>query len=96
MTVLSPVVDPAAISFVAGYTQFAKCSPVGFELVGDDGFRLAKSAQQFSQQFQCGPLVAPFRHDRLENLAFMINSTPQVVDLAVNLHVHLVEMPFVV
>jgi hypothetical protein len=42
---------------------------------------------------QCRGLVSVLRHEALEDLAFVIDCTPQVTHLAIHLHVHLVEVP---
>src|SRR3954447_23974856 len=41
---------------------------------------------------RCG-LVALLGHEALEDLTFVIDRTPQVAHLAVDLHVHLIEVP---
>src|SRR3954453_5645921 len=41
---------------------------------------------------RCG-LVPVLRHEALEDLAFVIDRTPQVAHLTVHLHVHLIEVP---
>src|SRR5947209_11943079 len=42
---------------------------------------------------KCGGFVSVLRDEALEDLAFVIDGTPQVTHLAVHLHVHLVQVP---
>jgi hypothetical protein len=47
----------------------------------------------FSQEFQCGSLVASLRDEGLQNFALMIDRTPKIVSLTTDLHKHLVQVP---
>src|SRR4051794_36160750 len=49
--------------------------------------------ERLLHELQRRGLVAVLGHEALEDLAFMIDGTPQVAHLAVHLHVHLVEVP---
>ena len=42
---------------------------------------------------QCCSFIAGFRDEALEDFSFVIDGAPEVVRLAVDLHVHLIEMP---
>ena len=47
----------------------------------------------FPKEFQCRLLVARLRDVAFQNLAFVIDRTPEVVPLAVDLHKNLIQMP---
>ena len=48
--------------------------------------------QGFSQEFQGGLLVARLGHEALKNLAFVINRTPEIALLSIDLHENLIQM----
>src|SRR5690606_34275014 len=66
---------------------------IGTQSVRHDLLRPAMALQRLLQKPQSCRLVAGFRHIAFQNLAFMIDSTPQVVGLAIDLHVDLIRMP---
>jgi hypothetical protein len=49
--------------------------------------------EQFSQEFHSRVLVAPSLHQQIENLAFIVDGSPQPELLSANDDGHLVEMP---
>ena len=81
---------------MARQAQVPDSSSVGAKFVGRQQFRhKALFPDQLAHQPECRPLVAPALNQHIENLAFVINGTPQVHPLASNRDDHLVEMPAV-
>lgn len=73
--------------------NFAQRGAVGPEPIRHDHFGAAVLAHCFLEELKRSPLVAGLRHEALEDLSLVINGSPEVVSLAVDLHEHLVEMP---
>src|SRR5271156_1996054 len=66
---------------------------IGAKPVGDDAPRPAISLHDALQKLQRRSL-APLRGDhRFQNLAFVIDSPPEIAELAVDLHKDLIQMP---
>lgn len=93
MAVLSPVVEPLADLLVVFNPQLFERSPVGPKPIRHDGFRLAISLYGLAQKRQCCMAILALRDVGLEDLAFVIDSAPEVVGDTVDLHEHLVEVP---
>ena len=49
--------------------------------------------QRLLYEGQCCSFITGFGDEALEDFSFVINGAPEVVHLAVDLHVHLIEMP---
>ena len=49
--------------------------------------------QRLLHEGECGCFITGFRDKALEDLAFVIDGAPQIVHLAVDLHVHLIKVP---
>lgn len=74
-------------------TQFAHRGRIGFRAVGDDRLGLAVALQRFAHEPQSRRFIAGFGNIAFQHLAFVIHCAPQVVHLAVDLYVDLIEVP---
>ena len=92
MTVLYPVVGPAADLLLGCVAQYLHCG-LGCEAVGGDLFRRSVALECLLHERQRGVLVALLRHEAFEDLAFLVDCAPQVDHLAIELHVHLIKVP---
>jgi len=92
--ILSPVVQPAANLLLRPIADVIHSRPVGAQPIGDDRLRRTVTLQRLLHKPQRRWLVARFSHVAFENFALVIDRTPQVMRLAVDLHVDLIEIPF--
>lgn len=93
MTVFNPVVDPAADLLLVGIAELAHRGTIGFEAIGNDGRRRAVALERLPHERQRGRLVAGPGDVALKDFALVIDRAPELDHLAVELHVHLVEVP---
>ena len=71
-----------------------KCAGVGAQLVGDQQFgREALLLEQLAHQPQRRPTIAPALNQHVEDLALVVDGTPQIHSLARDPYYHLVEVP---
>jgi hypothetical protein len=90
MRILRPIVDVAADLLVIGVANLSRSRGIRAKPVGDDLTRSAVFLHDSLEKLQRRSLV-PFRRDNsLQNLAFMIDGAPEIAELAVDLHKHLV------
>jgi len=61
--------------------------------VGDDISRSAITPHDALEKLQRRGFVPLRSDDRFQNLAFMIDGAPEIAELAVDLHEHLIQMP---
>lgn len=92
MRILNPVVQVASHFPAIQIAQFAHCSGVGFQTVGNDSLDLAIPLQGFLHKAQCCGPIPLFRHITFEDLALVIHGTPKVMGLAIDLHVSFIKM----
>ena len=76
------------------HTEMTRCCAIGTQVVGDESRgREAISPEKLAHQFQCGMLV-PLRLDQhVQDLAFSINSAPEIDHASVDLEIDLIQMP---
>ncbi len=91
--ILSPIVEPASGRLPSAGADFAQGGSIGPEFVGHDLLSSAMFAHCFLQEFQRGLLVSGLRNEAFKHLAFVIDSPPQIMCVAIDLHEHLVEVP---
>jgi hypothetical protein len=83
--VLDPIVEPPSRRLkVLGSERFQRHT-VRWKAIRDDCLRSTVALHQFPEEFQCGTLVPTLGDDRLEHLAFVIDGTPEIAALAVDL-----------
>ncbi len=70
------------------------CCAIGTQVVGDESrWREVIFPKELAHQFQCGMLV-PLRLDQqVQDLAFSINSAPEIDHASVDLEIDLIQMP---
>jgi hypothetical protein len=90
MRVLHPVVSPEALFVRTGQPEMSKRRAVGAQLVGDQQFRRKSLLfEQLAHQSQGRQGVAPALNKHVEDLAFVVNGTPEVHPLAGDPEQHL-------
>src|ERR1700720_1805037 len=96
MRVLGPIVLSQALLMVAGKPKMLEGSAVGAQPVSRHFFRReALLAEQLAHELDgCRP-VSPALDQDLEDLAFMIDGSPQIHVLARDPDDHFIEMPYV-
>src|SRR5712672_172727 len=94
MRILGPIVLPQALLMVAGKPKMLAGRAVGAQLVGCHPLRReALLAEQLAHELDGRRPVSAALDQDLEDLAFMVDGTPQVHMLARDPHDHFVEMP---
>ena len=94
MGILRSVVRPQAAFVMTAETEMLEGRGVGSRLVGDDQRRLeAVALQQLAHQLHGRVPVAPALDQHVEDLAFVVDGSPEVHLLAADPDDHLVEMP---
>ena len=77
-----------------GQSQLSERGGVGAQLVGDQQFGCeALLLEQLAHQPQRRPSVASTLNQQVEDLALMVDGTPQIHPLTGDPHHHLVEVP---
>ena len=93
MRVLRAIVEPATDLLATGVADLLHRRRISAKPVGDDLPRSAVFLHDPLEKLQRRSLV-PLRSDHcLQNLALMIDGAPEIAELAVDLHKHLVQMP---
>ena len=87
MAVLDPVVGPAADLLFRRITKSGHRSAVGLEPIRRNHLGRAVALQRLLHEGQCRCFITGFGDEAFEDLAFVIDGAPQVVHLAVDLHV---------
>jgi hypothetical protein len=87
------VVQPSPGLLAIGGADLPEGGGVGVQAVGDDGTRATVPLERFLEEFQRRSRVPRLGDVGFQHLALVIDGTPEVVHLAVDLHVDLVEMP---
>src|SRR3981081_4054624 len=94
MRILGPIVLPQALLMVAGKPKMLEGRAVGAQLVGRHPLRReALLAEQLAHELDGRRPVSTALDQDLEDLALMIDGTPQIHVLARNPDDHLIEMP---
>ena len=92
--VLGPIIFAEPLVVMTGQMEFSERGAIGPQFVGHDqpGCE-ALLSEQFAHEPQGGALIAPALNQYVEDLALVIDGTPQIHPLAGDPHHHLVEMP---
>src|SRR5277367_5495757 len=93
MRILRAIVKPATNLVVIGVSDFSHRRGIRAKPVRDDAFRSAIFLHDALEKLQRRGLV-PLRGDHgLQNFALVIDGTPEMAELAVDLHEDLIQMP---
>ena len=77
-------------------TQISEISTVRLQFIRHDfHWPNALTPEQFSHEFQCGPLVSALLNQDVKHFAFAIHGAPQVHLLAAYVHENFVDMPMI-
>ena len=93
MAILGPIVEPPPHFSSLEIAEFTHCCGVRIEAIGEDLLGLAVSLEPLFQQAQSRSFVSFLCHIALENLAFMINDTPKIMGLTIDLYDDVIEVP---
>ena len=94
MRVFCPIVIPQPLLMRTGKPETPERRGVGAQLVGDQQFgREALLLEQLAHQPQRRPSVASTLNQHVEDLALVVDGTPQIHPLTSDPHHHLVEVP---
>src|SRR6056297_1346059 len=91
--ILCPVVLPPPRFLPLDRADILQGSTIGAKFVRHEDIGPPMLLQCFLEEFECGLPVTRLRDEAFQHLAFVINSTPQVVLFAIDLHEHLVQTP---
>ena len=94
VAVLSAIVEPSAHLAAVEIAKVAHCGGVGPEAVSDDGFGAAVALQCPLHEGESRRFVTFLRDIGFQDFAFVINGTPEIYHLAVQLYVHFIEVLF--
>src|SRR6266481_8953768 len=96
MRVLCPVVLPKPLFVRARQSQAPERRSVGAQLVSHQQFRCKPLlSEKLAHQPQRRPAVAAALHQHVEDLAFVVDGTPEIHSLAGDADHHLVQVPSV-
>src|SRR5208337_702687 len=93
MRVFRPIVEPPTNLMPIGVADLSHRRGIGTKPIGDDAPRSAIFLHDPLQKLQRRSLVPLRRDHRLQNLALVIDSPPEIAELAVDLHKDLIQMP---
>ena len=93
MGILCPIVEPSASLLSTADADLFHCRGIGAKPIGHDGLGAAIFLDDALQKLQRRSLV-PLRGDHgFQELAFVIDSPPEIAGLAIDLHERLIQAP---
>src|ERR1700724_4582466 len=96
MRVLGPIVAPKPLFVRTAQSQAPERRGVGAQLVSDQQFRCKPLlSEKLAHQPQFRPAVAATLHQHIEDLAFVVDGTPEIHPLAGDANHHFVQVPSV-
>ena len=93
VAVLDPVVGSAADLLPFATAELVRGSTVAAQAIGGDRFGAAVALERLHRERERRCLVAALRDVALEHLALVVDGASEIDHLAVQLHVHFVEVP---
>ncbi len=90
--ILGPVVQPTAHFAAVQIAEFPHSCWIGFQAIGDVSFRFPVPLQRIFQNPQSRSFFPFLGNVAFQDLAFVINRTPEVMHLAVDLYINLIDM----
>ena len=93
MGVFGSIVEPAAAELTALDTDLIHRSALGGQAVGHDGFGPVVALHRTLEKRQRRLAIAALRGEDLQHLTFVIDGSPEIVRLAIDLHEDFVQMP---
>ena len=91
--ILGPIILPATDVAASEVADLPHRRAVGAQPVGDNDFGTAVALRGFLEEFQGGGLVPRLADEELQHLALVIDGPPKIVELTVDLHKNLIDMP---
>jgi hypothetical protein len=92
--ILRPIIRslPLDVQHIAQYLSLG--GGIAAELVGDDGaWHILQASQQFAKELLRSSSVAARLHQNIEHFAVLIDRAPQLLQLAIDRQIDLIEMP---
>ena len=93
MRVLSAIVLPVTGFLLVAVSDFTRRRAIRSQSIRLNFMSRAMQLQRFLEELQCGFPVARLRHEALGHCALVVDGSPQIMLLAVDLHENLVEVP---
>jgi len=93
MRIFSSIIDPTSGLLTLGIPNDIHRSPVRPKPIRDHHLWPTVTLHRTLQKLKRSPAIPAFRRKSLEHLAFVIDSAPEVMRLAVDPHEHLVRVP---
>src|SRR5208282_4969025 len=93
MRILGAIVEPATDLLAIGVADLSHRRRVSAKPVGHELPRSAVFLHDALEKLHRRRLVSLRSDDRFQDLAFMVDSAPEIAELSVDLHKHLVQMP---
>jgi hypothetical protein len=94
MRIFGAIIPSQPLLMRTGQSQTPECAGVRTQLVGDQQFGCETLLlEQLAHQPQRRPTIAPALNQHIEDLALVVDGTPQIHPLAGDPHYHLVEVP---
>lgn len=93
MAVFNPVVGPTSDLLLVGVSKLLHRRTVGAQTIRRDRVGLSVALERLLHKGERCLLITRFCNVALEDFAFLIDRSPEVYHLAVELHVQLVEVP---
>src|SRR5271165_3752745 len=93
MRILGAIVEPTTDLLAIGVADLFHRRGIRAKPVGDDAQRAAIFLHDALEKLQRRGLVALRSDYRFQDLAFMVDSAPEIAELAVDLHERLIQMP---
>ena len=91
--VLGAIVEPTEGFLSTGIANDLHGGAIGPQFVGHDNLRLDVTPHGFPEEFQRCFAILALRHIAFQQFSFVINCTPKLMRLAVDLHENLVQVP---
>src|ERR1700737_4000224 len=94
MGVFRPIVQPALLLMLHRRHDFCHGCRVAAQLVGDDGtWDVLKAFQQLAKELLGGFLVPAWLHEDIKHVDILVDSTPEILQLAVDREKNFIEKP---
>src|SRR5215216_6638180 len=96
MGIFRPIVESLVLPVLHSWQQLLFGCPIAGQFIGDQHpWHVLTSLEQLAKELLGCSLVTPTLHQNVQHIALLIDSTPEVVEFAIDREEHLIEMPFI-